>query len=110
MRIAITYHVASPSHPHGQAGSFGAHELSATARDVLAALAPAHECALVPVGDSVPAALTAVREVAPDVVFNLCEGAVGRTRFEAHLSLGLDMLGIPCCGCDPVTLALCQDK
>ncbi|MCY1058903.1 hypothetical protein [Nannocystis sp. SCPEA4] len=110
MRIAITYHVASPSHPHGQAGSFGAHELSATARDIHAALAPAHDCTLVPVGDSVAAALTAVREVAPDVVFNLCEGAVGRTRFEAHLSLGLDMLGIPCCGCDPVTLALCQDK
>ncbi|MFY0533743.1 hypothetical protein [Nannocystis pusilla] len=88
----------------------GAPELSATAREVHAALAPDHECVLVPVGDSVPAALAAVRAAAPDVVFNLCEGAIGRTQFEAHLALGLDMLGIPCCGCDPVTLALCQDK
>ncbi|MFZ6179206.1 D-alanine--D-alanine ligase family protein [Nannocystis pusilla] len=108
MRIAITYHVAPLSDP--PAALLGAPELSATAREVHAALAPDHECVLVPVGDSVPAALAAVRAAAPDVVFNLCEGAVGRTQFEAHLALGLDMLGIPCCGCDAVTLALCQDK
>ncbi|MDC0723759.1 D-alanine--D-alanine ligase family protein [Nannocystis bainbridge] len=109
MRIAITYHDAPLSDPP-VAAPLGAPELAATARDVHAALAPLHACTLVPVGDSVPAALAAVRALAPDVVFNLCEGAIGRTRFEAHLALGLDMLGIPCCGCDPVTLALCQDK
>lgn len=111
MRIAITYHVAPPSaDPLGASAPPRELDLAATARDVHAALAGEHACTLVPVGDSVSAALTAVREVAPELVFNLCEGAVGRTRFEAHLSLGLDMLGIPCCGCDPVTLALCQDK
>ncbi|PCC73904.1 D-alanine-D-alanine ligase [Nannocystis exedens] len=108
MRIAITYHVAPLFDP--PVALLGAPELAATAREVQAALAPEHACTLVPVADSVPAALAAVRAAAPDVVFNLCEGAVGRTQFEAHLALGLDMLGIPCCGCDPVTLALCQDK
>ncbi|WAS90840.1 D-alanine--D-alanine ligase family protein [Nannocystis punicea] len=109
MRIAITYHVASSTDPPA-AALLGEPELSAAARDVHAALAPLHACTLVPVGDSIPAALAAVRAAAPDIVFNLCEGAVGRTQFEAHLALGLDMFGIPCCGCDPVTLALCQDK
>jgi D-alanine-D-alanine ligase len=46
----------------------------------------------------------------PDLVFNLAEGqGVGRAR-EARLPAVLEMLGIPCTGSDPLTLAVTLDK
>jgi D-alanine-D-alanine ligase len=46
----------------------------------------------------------------PDFVWNLAEGeGVGRCR-EARVPAALEMLGIPCTGSDPLTLALCLDK
>src|SRR6185369_14961581 len=37
-----------------------------------------------------------------DVVFNLCEGVLGKPRYEMHFALGLEMLGIPYTGADPI--------
>jgi D-alanine-D-alanine ligase len=46
----------------------------------------------------------------PDLVFNLAEGqGVGRSR-EARVPAVLEMLGIPCTGSDPLTLAATLDK
>jgi D-alanine-D-alanine ligase len=46
----------------------------------------------------------------PDFVFNLAEGqGVGRSR-EARVPAVLEMLGIPCSGSDPLTLAATLDK
>jgi D-alanine-D-alanine ligase len=50
-----------------------------------------------------------VRELRPDIVFNIAEGLNGVSR-EAQVPAMLDMLGIPYSGSDPLTLALCLDK
>ena len=44
-----------------------------------------------------------------DLVFNLCEGRVGRSR-ESQLPAVLEMLQVPYSGSDPLTLGLTQDK
>lgn len=50
-----------------------------------------------------------VREMRPDIVFNIAEGLNGISR-EAQVPALLDMLGIPYTGSDPLTLAICLDK
>ena len=111
MKIAITYNADTHLKPHlNDVERLGEDEVAESARDVYAALSASHHCELFPVGDCIAAALLAIRAFAPDVVFNLCEGVLGRTRWEAHFVLALDLLGIPYCGCDAVTIALTQDK
>jgi D-alanine-D-alanine ligase len=111
MKIAITYNADTHLKPHlNEVERLGEDEVAESARDVYTALAASHQCELFPVGDCIAGALLAIRDFAPDVVFNLCEGVLGRTRWEAHFVLALDLLGIPYCGCDAVTIALTQDK
>lgn len=49
------------------------------------------------------------RQVKPDIVFNIAEGAFGVSR-EAQIPAMLDMLKIPYTGSDALTLAICLDK
>lgn len=49
------------------------------------------------------------KEVKPDIVFNIAEGAHGVSR-EAQIPAMLDMLQIPYTGSDALTLAICLDK
>ena len=49
------------------------------------------------------------REIKPDIVFNIAEGANGVSR-EAQIPAMLDMLSIPYTGSDALTLAICLDK
>lgn len=44
-----------------------------------------------------------------DLVFNIAEGRGSRSR-EAHVPAVCEMLGLPCTGSDPLSLALCLDK
>jgi len=53
---------------------------------------------------------SALREAAPDVVFNLTEWFDGDRSKDAHVASLLDLLGIPYTGAGPVGLALCRDK
>lgn len=53
--------------------------------------------------------LTAVLEDPPDLVFNMAEGAGGRSR-EAFVPAVCERLGIACTGSDPLTLAAALDK
>jgi D-alanine-D-alanine ligase len=117
MRIAITYNADAAAKPHiplaeldGAGDPDPEPALAGAASDVHAALAGGHTCATIPVGADQVAALQAVRAFAPDVVFNLCEGMLGRSAWDTHLVLALELLGIPCCGADAVTIALAQDK
>lgn len=112
LKIAITYNAGALAHLDAPRLESAVTEsaVAESARDVLAALGTHAECELVPVGDDIACALLAVRDYAPDLVFNLCEGVLGRSRWEAHFVLALDLLGIPYCGCDAVTIALTQDK
>jgi D-alanine-D-alanine ligase len=50
-----------------------------------------------------------LRELKPDIVFNIAEGFSGISR-EAQIPAMLEMLGIPYTGSDPLTLATCLDK
>lgn len=50
-----------------------------------------------------------LREIQPDLVFNIAEGLHGISR-EAQVPAILDMLDIPYSGSDPLTLATCLDK
>jgi len=54
-------------------------------------------------------AYTKLREVKPDIVFNIAEGSYGVSR-EAQIPAMLDMLQIPYSGSDALTLAICLDK
>ena len=49
------------------------------------------------------------RELQPDIVFNIAEGAYGVSR-EAQIPAMLDMLQIPYTGSDALTLGICLDK
>src|SRR5258708_6663541 len=60
-------------------------------------------------GDVV-AAVTALRELAPHVVFNLCESIGGDNRFEPLLPLLLDREGIAYTGSGPLALSLALHK
>ncbi len=50
-----------------------------------------------------------LKEINPDIVFNIAEGYSGVGR-EAQIPSMLDMLEIPYTGSDPLTLATCLDK
>jgi D-alanine-D-alanine ligase len=50
-----------------------------------------------------------LKEIRPDLVFNIAEGLVGPNR-ESHIPSICEMLGIPYTGSDPLTLGICLDK
>jgi len=50
-----------------------------------------------------------LKEIRPDLVFNVAEGLVGPNR-ESHIPAICEILGIPYTGSDPLTLGLCLDK
>lgn len=50
-----------------------------------------------------------LRDLKPDIVFNVAEGFYGISR-EAQIPAILEMLNIPYTGSDPLTLSICLDK
>ena len=50
-----------------------------------------------------------LRQIRPDIVFNIAEGFYGVNR-EAHVPAICEFYGIPYTGSDPFTLSLCLDK
>lgn len=54
-------------------------------------------------------AIEKLKELRPDIVFNMAEGKDGPNR-ESHIPAMLEMLGIPYTGSDPMTLSICLDK
>jgi len=67
-----------------------------------------YEVCLVPVRHQDFSWLTRARRV--DVVFNLCEGIGGISRFEDFVVGTLELAGIPYTGCRPWPVALCHRK
>ena len=70
------------------------------------ALATSHNVTLLEANED---AFEKFRELKPDIVFNVAEGAYGISR-EAQIPAILDMLQIPYTGSDPLTLSICLDK
>lgn len=70
------------------------------------ALSEYHSVALIEADENV---FQALKDVSPDIVFNIAEGMNGVSR-EAQVPAILEMLNIPYTGSDPLTLSLCLDK
>ena len=77
-----------------------------TINAVKGAIECCHNCTLVEADHS---AFAKLKEIKPDIVFNIAEGMNGISR-EAQIPSILDMLQIPYTGSDPLTLATCLDK
>lgn len=73
---------------------------------VRAALAENNQVTLVKADES---AYNKLKELSPEIVFNIAEGLNGVSR-EAQIPAMLEMLRIPYTGSDPLTLAICLDK
>lgn len=77
-----------------------------TIEAVKSALASKHQVSLV---EADLDAFETLRQLKPDLVFNMSEGLLGASR-EAQVPAMLDMLGLAYTGSDPVTLGICLDK
>jgi D-alanine-D-alanine ligase len=83
-------------------------EAVATVRDSLLSLG--HRVEPVQVSEGVPAFVRRMETLAPDVVFNLCEGYRGQSDGEAPLAGLLELLDLPYTGSRALALALALDK
>jgi D-alanine-D-alanine ligase len=69
-----------------------------------------HHYYVMAIRDDILPAIHWLREIRPDVVFNLCESVYGNSCFEMNIPAMLDLFKIPYTGSPPLTLGLCQDK
>jgi D-alanine-D-alanine ligase len=69
-----------------------------------------HQCFVVAVRDEIFTVIHWLREIRPDVVFNLCESVYGNSCWEMNIPALLELFQIPYTGSPPLTLGLCQDK
>lgn len=69
-----------------------------------------HRCFVIAIHDEVDSIIHWLKEIRPDVVFNLCESVYGNSCLEMNIPALLDLLRIPYTGSPPLTLGLCQDK
>lgn len=60
--------------------------------------------------DDVRPLLDAVRDVKPDVIFNLCETFRHSPRWDKNIAATMELLGVPCTGASSSALFLCNDK
>ena len=116
MHIALVFNLREesvpcdepPSEPPGQSNSdiYAEWDDIHTIKAVEAALANRHQVSLVNADLN---AFERLRQLKPDIVFNIAEGLHGASR-EAQVPAILEMLQIPYTGSDPVTLGICLDK
>ena len=69
-----------------------------------------HQCFVVAIRDEIFTVIHWLKEIHPDVVFNLCESVYGNSCWEMNIPALLDLFHIPYTGSPPLTLGLCQDK
>lgn len=86
--------------------TFAEWDTEETINAVRDALAIYHNVTLVEADND---AFETLRELNPDIVFNIAEGFNGISR-EAQIPAMLEFLNIPYTGSDPVTLGICLDK
>ena len=77
---------------------------------VCALRALGHAVDVLPFETDVVRTMTALREKAPEVVFNLTEHVDGDRRKDAHVAAMLDLLGLASTGASTAGLMLCRDK
>jgi D-alanine-D-alanine ligase len=69
-----------------------------------------HQCNVMAIREEIYPVIHWLKEIEPDVVFNLCESVYGNSCWEMNIPALLDLFQIPYTGSPPLTLGLCQDK
>jgi len=69
-----------------------------------------HESYVMAIRDEILSVIHWLKEIRPDVVFNLCESVYGNACWEMNIPALLDLFRIPYTGSSPLTLGLCLDK
>ena len=106
MRIAFTFNVKPKASGADTDDRYAEWDDEATIDAVEAALSRAGEVIRVDADDDLPFRL---RDVRPDIVFNIAEGLGGPNR-EAHVPALCEFWSMPYTGSDSMTLSLCLDK
>ena len=87
------------------------HDKYRTEMDVKHALQKlGHEILIVPVHDDIAPVRQAVESWKPDIAFNMLEDFAGFGALDFYIVSYLDMLGVPCTGCNARGLLLSRDK
>jgi D-alanine-D-alanine ligase len=96
---------------HDYAEEFADPERSYTENDVYQALLKCgYEVHRLSLYDDVRPLLEAIRELSPDVIFNLCETFRGAPQWDKNIVAMVELLGVPCTGASSSALFLCNDK
>jgi D-alanine-D-alanine ligase len=69
-----------------------------------------HQGYVMAIRDEILTVIHWLKEIRPDVVFNLCESVYGNACWEMNIPALLDLFRIPYTGSSPLTLGLCLDK
>jgi D-alanine-D-alanine ligase len=69
-----------------------------------------HQCYVMAIREEIFTVIHWLKEIQPDVVFNLCESVYGNSCWEMNVPALLDLFRISYTGSSPLTLGLCQDK
>ena len=86
-------------------------EGSYTENDVYQALLECgYEVHRVSLFDDVRPLLDAVRDIKPEVIFNLCDTFDNVTHWDKNILATMELLGVPCTGATSSALFLCNDK
>lgn len=105
MRIAILYNIVSE---WDRVDIDSVMESVASVQDTLTTLG--HHAAAVSTVDRVPRVVEELARLAPDVVFNLCEGYGNTSDGEYWMAGLLELLGLPYTGAGPLAMALALEK
>ena len=112
MRIVVCYNQVAEQPLSGIAEDLlseaGAAEEADAVADALRLLG--HEPTLVPLHQDLSSFIAALLGLQPDLVFNLCEGFRGDSRYEMHVAAVFEMLGLAYTGSSPLVLGLTRDK
>jgi D-alanine-D-alanine ligase len=69
-----------------------------------------HQCFVMAIREEIFTVIHWLKEIRPDVVFNLCESVYGNTCWEMNIPALLDLFRISYTGSSSLALGLCQDK
>jgi D-alanine-D-alanine ligase len=69
-----------------------------------------HQCFIMAIREEIFTVIHWLKEIRPDVVFNLCESVYGNTCWEMNIPALLDLFRLPYTGSSSLALGLCQDK
>ncbi len=107
MKVGILYNYVDKVERGLDQDKVSDNEILTTVRLVQEALKAEHEVIPVRVSRKL---LLELEKDSFDVVFNLCEGFLGKVQGEAYIAGYLELLDIPYTGSDPFTLSMCLDK